>query len=107
VRRKVGQLCPPDCAPDQQKYDGADGGANQFADKADRHDLQAAENKAADDSADQADGKTMGVLEWIVVGLGPPYAGFGARRLLGVDSEIFTSSSVMSAGTSPNSGVDR
>ena len=35
------------------------------------------------------------------------HAAFGAMRLLGVELEIFNSSSFMSAATSPNSGVDR
>jgi hypothetical protein len=35
------------------------------------------------------------------------HAAFGAMRLLGVELEIFNSSSFMSASTSPNSGVDR
>ena len=37
----------------------------------------------------------------------PCYAAFGGRRLLGVEFEIFTSSSLMSTPTSPNNGVDR
>jgi hypothetical protein len=34
-------------------------------------------------------------------------AGFGGSCAVGVDSDIFSSSSVMSAGTSANSGVER
>src|SRR6185437_1187664 len=116
-----------DGTPDREEYDRADGGGDQIAPEIGHHfEMQFFKQKPADDGADEPDGEVVKYSAGTAENdLGqpagnqanddptenahvlPPYAGLGGMRLPGVEFEIITSSSFMSAPMSPNNGVDR